>query len=131
LGTDQLLTSYQLFENKVDHTTYFGNKPAYIHGIHMLPISPISAYMRSPTFVSQEWAQYFSNGRAAQESDRAWQNILFANLAIIDPLASLNHFMSPKFDYGSLDSGASRTWYLAYAAALNGNLGARKPRHSA
>jgi len=87
--------------------------------------------MRSLKFVSQEWTRYFSDGRAAQESDQAWRNILMANLALIDPTASLKYFMSPNFDYTGLDGGASRTWYLAYAAGLGGNLGARKSKQSA
>jgi endo-1,3(4)-beta-glucanase len=44
-----------LFENKVDHATYFGSAPHLIHGIHMLPLSPASALLRARPFVYQEW----------------------------------------------------------------------------
>jgi len=44
-----------LFENKVDHATYFGTAPELIHGIHMLPLSPASALLRARPFVLQEW----------------------------------------------------------------------------
>jgi hypothetical protein len=105
-----------LFENKVDHTTYFGRNIEYIQGIHMIPINPSSAYTRSARFVQEEWDTYFSNGRAEQ-AEGGWRHILKSNQALIDPQASYNHFADPNFD-GQLDGGASRTWYLAYAAAL-------------
>jgi endo-1,3(4)-beta-glucanase len=39
-----------LFENKVDHATYFGMNPEYIQGIHMIPQNPSSSLIRSPNF---------------------------------------------------------------------------------
>jgi len=45
-----------------------------------------------------------------------WKGILFANYAIIDPVAAWNFFVSTTFDESWLDGGASRTWYLAFAA---------------
>jgi endo-1,3(4)-beta-glucanase len=106
-----------LFENKVDHTTYFGGEPAYVEGIHMIPLNPSSAYVRRKKFVQEEWDTYFSNGRADKVSG-GWKGILHANLALVDPQSSYNFFADPNFDYGMLDGGASRTWYLAYAASL-------------
>lgn len=38
------------FENKVDHTTYFGMNPEYIQGIHMIPLNPCSALIRTSNF---------------------------------------------------------------------------------
>ncbi|KUI55643.1 Putative endo-1,3(4)-beta-glucanase 2 [Cytospora mali] len=52
-----------LFENKIDHTTYFGNNIEYIQGIHMLPLLPATKLIRGDQFVSEEWDQYFSDGR--------------------------------------------------------------------
>lgn len=111
-----------LFENKVDHTTYFGNRIEYIQGIHMIPLNPSSAYTRPRDFVTEEWNTYFSEGRVNNIAG-GWRGILYANLALIDPRTSYNYFADPNFDYGSLDGGASRTWYLAYAAAML-NIGA-------
>ncbi|KAB8281464.1 glycoside hydrolase [Yarrowia lipolytica] len=39
------------FEHKADHATYFGMNPEYIIGIHALPTTPVSAYIRDPAFV--------------------------------------------------------------------------------
>ncbi|KAJ5678778.1 hypothetical protein N7462_007022 [Penicillium macrosclerotiorum] len=111
-----------LFENKVDHTTYFGNNLEYIQGIHMLPLLPNSAYTRQPQFVAEEWNAMFSANAStpAHEVDGGWKGVLFANLALIDPQASWDFFAQHKFDYSWIDGGASRTWYLAYAAGLGG-----------
>ncbi|KAH9864664.1 hypothetical protein J1614_010599 [Plenodomus biglobosus] len=105
-----------LFENKIDHTTYFGGNTEYIEGIHMIPLNPSSAYTRSKQFVQEEWDTYFSNGRVDQVVG-GWKAILYANLALIDPQRSYNFFADPNFDT-QLDGGASRTWYLAYSAAM-------------
>ncbi|KAF1941738.1 endo-1,3(4)-beta-glucanase 1 precursor [Clathrospora elynae] len=105
-----------LFENKIDHTTYFGANTEYIEGIHMIPLNPSSAYTRSRQFVQEEWDTYFSNGRAEQVQG-GWKNILKANQALIDAQASYDHFSDPNFNE-QLDGGASLTWYLAYSAAL-------------
>ncbi|KAF2134581.1 glycoside hydrolase family 81 protein [Dothidotthia symphoricarpi CBS 119687] len=106
-----------LFENKVDHTTYFGTNVEYIEGIHMIPINPSSAYTRPKQFVQEEWDMYFSSGRAGYTAG-GWRGILYANLAIIDPQTAYNFFSDPNFDWSWLDGGASRTWYLAYSAAM-------------
>lgn len=108
-----------LFENKVDHTTYFGTNIEYIEGIHMLPLNPSSALTRNSTFVTQEWDTYFSNGRV-DAIDSGWKGILYANLALIDPRTAYQFFAQSNFQPQWLDGGASRTWYLAYCAGLGG-----------
>lgn len=108
-----------LFENKVDHTTYFGNNIEFVQGIHMLPLLPSSALTRTRTFVQQEWDTYFSNGRA-DAADGGWRGVLYANLALSNPQAAWRFFSQDGFDVSWLDGGASRTWYLALAAGLGG-----------
>ena len=108
-----------LFENKMDHTTYFGNNIEYIEGIHMIPLNPSSALTRPRAFIQEEWQQYFSNGRADQVQG-GWRGILYANLAIIDPKTAWKFFAQDGFQNAWLDGGASRTWYLAWCAALGG-----------
>jgi endo-1,3(4)-beta-glucanase len=108
-----------LFDNKIDHTTYFGDNPEYVEGIHMLPLMPFSAYIRTPTLVAQEWTGYFSGGRVSSIVG-GWRGVLMANYAIVDPVAAWDFFADANFDPSHLDGGASRTWYLAWSAALGG-----------
>lgn len=104
-----------LFENKIDHTTYFGTNIEYIQGIHMLPLLPSTSYIRRADFVSAEWAQYFSDGRADSVVG-GWRGILYGNLATIQPGRAWDWFSRDGFDPSWLDGGASLTWYMAYSA---------------
>ncbi|KAK7736580.1 endo-1,3-beta glucanase [Cytospora paraplurivora] len=108
-----------LFENKIDHTTYFGANIEYIQGIHMLPLIPATQLVRGQDFVAEEWDQYFNAGRA-DKVDGGWRGVLYGNLATIDPKAAFDFFSKDGFDQSWLDGGASLTWYLAYSAALAG-----------
>jgi endo-1,3(4)-beta-glucanase len=86
----------------------------------MVPLMPFSPLTRSQNFVTEEWNTYFSDGKVAQaaEVQGGWKGILYANLAIINPRAAFNFFNQQDFDPSWLDGGASRTWYLAFAAGM-------------
>jgi len=84
----------------------------------MLPLAPSSAFTRPAAFVQQEWETYFSSGRA--NTGDGWQGILYANLALVDPKSAWDFFAMDGFSPEWLDGGASRTWYLAFSAALGG-----------
>lgn len=88
----------------------------------MLPLLPHSPYTRQQTFVTEEWNDIFAANacRPAQQVPGGWKGILFANLALIDAPAAWNFFAQHDFDYSWIDGGASRTWYLAFAAGLGG-----------
>jgi len=109
-----------LFENKIDHTTYFGTNVEYIQGIHMLPLLPSSPLVRSAAFVEEEWATWFSDGRA--DVDGGWRGILYGNLATAEPGTAWDFFTSSSFDSSYLDGGASLTWYLAFAGGMRAPL---------
>jgi endoglucanase Acf2 len=122
------LTLTQLFENKCDHATYFGMDPRFIQGIHMIPVSPISPYIRSASFVLKEWQQYFAattkdrvvallkESEGDRTGDDGWKGILWSNWAIVDPTEAWAFFSRPEFPKKWLDGGATRTWYLTLAA---------------
>ena len=113
--------STQLFENKIDHTTYFGANPEYIQGIHMIPLNPSTALTRKPSFIAEEWETYFNSTSAyPATSIGEWRGVLYGNLACIDPQQSWDFFAQENFNGIWLDGGASRTWYLAFAAAIGG-----------
>ncbi|KAI0459038.1 family 81 glycosyl hydrolase [Xylaria acuta] len=106
-----------LFENKCDHTTYFGSNIEYVQGIHMLPLLPSTKFTRPADFVKQEWATYFDKGRA-DKVEGGWKGILYGNLATIDPKTAWTFFTSKDFHPSWLDGGVSLTWYQAYCAAF-------------
>lgn len=111
-----------LFDDIIDYTTYFGTNTEYIHGIHMLPITPASSEIRQPTFVSEEWSSKLSS--IVDSLDSGWEGILRLNQALFDPLDSYNFFSASDFDSSTLlDDGMSRTWSLAFSGGLANSLG--------
>ncbi|GAV50381.1 hypothetical protein ZYGR_0U02370 [Zygosaccharomyces rouxii] len=104
------------FENKIDHTTYFGNQLQYIQMIHAIPITPASSFVRSSRFVQEEWEQKL---RPIVDSiDDGWKGIIMLNVALFDPNTSYAFFSSPNFTTKWLDGGQSWTWSLAYPGAF-------------
>lgn len=103
-----------LFENKIDHTTYFGTDVQYTQGIHMIPVTSISSYIRSPSFVKAEWNALLSS--IASTLTDGWRGILMMNYALWVPSTSLSFFSGSSYTDDYLDGGMSRTWALAYAA---------------
>lgn len=108
-----------LFENKIDHATYFGLNLEYIQGIHMLPITPISSFIRDPEFVRQEWEQLLQNH--VKTLDDGWKGILMLNLALYDPKSAWNFFKNPNFNKRWLDNGMSLSWCLLFCAGVGGS----------
>jgi endo-1,3(4)-beta-glucanase len=88
----------------------------------MLPLGPHSGLTRPADFVREEWVAYFSGGRADAVTGR-WRGILYANLALVDPVSAWTFFNQPNFDMTSLDAGASLSWYLTMTATLGGAAG--------
>ncbi|KAH3664192.1 hypothetical protein WICMUC_005852, partial [Wickerhamomyces mucosus] len=48
-----------------------------------------------------------------------WKGILMLNVALYDPATSYNFFSGSDFSTNYLDNGMSKTWSLAYTAAVN------------
>lgn len=106
-----------LFENKVHHTTFFGNEIESIQGIHMIPILPVSTVARKPEFVKEEWDAFFSNGRL-EDIDNGWKSVVLGNYATIEPQKAYEMLSSKTFQEKWLDGGTSLTWLLAYSAGM-------------
>ncbi|KAK6464841.1 endo-1,3-beta-glucanase [Scheffersomyces coipomensis] len=108
-----------IFENKIDYTTYFGSpdtNPEYVHGIHMLPITPVSSFVRLPVFVQQEWEEQIST--FIDNVDSGWTGILYLNQGLYDPNSSWGFFSSDNWSDTYLDDGQSRTWSLTFTGAF-------------
>lgn len=102
-----------LFENKIDHVTYFGTNTEYIHGIHMLPMTAALAVVRELEFVLEEWDQKLA--AIADSVAGGWRGILMLNLALYKPAEAWD-FFTESFSLEYLDNGMSLTWALAFVA---------------
>ncbi|WPK27535.1 hypothetical protein PUMCH_004927 [Australozyma saopauloensis] len=109
------------FENKIDYATFFGRGTIgdeFVHGIHMIPVTQVSSYIRGPTFVAEEW-----NAKLAGIVDRipnGWRGLLKLNQGLFDPRASWQWFAGGDWNRDLIDDGMSRTWSLAYLAGIGG-----------
>ncbi|CAI4616913.1 ASN_HP2_G0034930.mRNA.1.CDS.1 [Saccharomyces cerevisiae] len=106
-----------LFENKIDHATYFGMEPQYIHMIHAIPITSASSWVRTPNFVKEEWEEKMQP--IIDQVNDGWKGIIMLNMALLDPKFSYDFFSQPDFNRNFLDNGQSLTWSLAYSGAFS------------
>ena len=76
-----------LWSNKVDYTTWFGGNIEFIHGIQMLPFTPISEELLRPEWITEEYpvvAEALDDpGRMA-----GWRGFCYMAHAVIDPVAA-------------------------------------------
>ncbi|KAG0033899.1 hypothetical protein BGZ81_006920 [Podila clonocystis] len=98
-----------LFENKVDHTTYFSPRI----GIQMIPATPALPMVRRKVFVQQEWDGLLRT-RVDQIED-GWRSILMMNYATLDKDAAWEYFAATR--NVPLDDGMTKTWALFYVAS--------------
>lgn len=108
------------FDNKVAYTTYFGtpaDHPEYVHGIHMLPITPASSLIRTPSYVKEEWDDQIST--FIDDVGSGWTGILRLNEALYDASSSYKFFSSDNWSSTYLDNGQSRTWGLAFSGGIS------------
>ncbi|RLN87659.1 hypothetical protein BBJ28_00001137 [Nothophytophthora sp. Chile5] len=101
------------FDNKVNYTTWFLNEKYAIHGIQMIPVSPINELARTPAFVAQEWNDILSKEPIVTEVDTTvtWLSVLLVNAATVNQTDALQ-----KLQNTTLDDGLSRSWALYNAA---------------
>lgn len=110
-----------LFENKIDFATFFGRGTVgdeFIHGIHMLPITPVSSYIRGANYVKEEWDAKL--GGIVDQIPDGWRGILKLNYGLYDPREAWRWFARNDWQDNLIDGGMSRTWSLAYLAGIGG-----------
>ncbi|KAL6015775.1 endo-1,3-beta glucanase [Candidozyma auris] len=110
-----------LFENKIDFATFFGRGTVgdeYVHGIHMIPITPMSSYIRGSRYVKEEWDAKLAG--IVDKIPDGWQGILKLNAGLFDPRYSWKWFSRNDWQDNLIDPGMTRSWALAYLAGIGG-----------
>ncbi|KAE8910543.1 hypothetical protein PF003_g5573 [Phytophthora fragariae] len=102
------------FDNKADYATWFSAEKYCIHGIQMIPVSPINGLVRTTTFIQEEWDDILSKEAIVTGSDttNAWLSLLLVNEAAINPADALSKLVTT-----SMDDGLTRSWALYIAAS--------------
>eukprot|EP00903_Cladosiphon_okamuranus_P021661 g19915.t1 len=97
------------FESKIDYTTWFGDNVEYIHGIQNIPVTAVTASVRTPEFVREEWDQRLFE--VATLADGVWATVLYMSYATIQKHAAFGEMLTT-----GVDDGLRRSWALYWAA---------------
>ena len=98
--------------------TWFGDNTEYVHGINMMPFTPITEYLLRPSFVKEEY-KYLESFIEDPEQDNPadeWLSFIYLDQAIIDPQAAWDKIV--RMD--RLDGGNSMTNSLYWIATRPG-----------
>ena len=98
-----------LWSTKVGYETFFGNEPEFIHGIQMLPFTPISEELLRQDWITQGYPSFSEN--YATTSD-GWRGFMVMAKAIFNSQAAWNEAQA----LNSFDDGNSRTNTLYWIA---------------
>ncbi|GMF37314.1 unnamed protein product [Phytophthora fragariaefolia] len=101
------------FDNRVWYNTWFLDEKYAIHGIQMIPVSPINELARTSVFVEQEWNDILSKEDIVTKANTSitWLSLLLVNAATVNPMESLRLLKN-----ATMDDGLSRSWALYNAA---------------
>ncbi|OWZ23770.1 Endo-1,3(4)-beta-glucanase [Phytophthora megakarya] len=106
-----------LFDNKADYATWFSADEYMIHGIQMLPVTPVLEYVRTSTFIQQEWDTILSKLDivARDQQSNSWYSLLYLNYARVNKAQALLKLSQCS----SMMDGLSRSWALYMAAQFS------------
>ena len=78
--------------NKGSHTTWFGNRPEFIHGINFLPITSGSLYLgRNPEYIQTNYDAMVSE---LGGQPTMWKDVFWEYLALSDPDQALSYYIA-------------------------------------
>ena len=73
---------------QADYATYFGPNLEYKHGIHILPVTPISELLLSPAWVAEEYPVL---APALATAVDGWKGYIYADHAVSLPFCKLTN----------------------------------------
>ncbi len=82
-----------LWSTKVDYGTFFGGNTEFIHGIQMLPFTPITASLLEPAWVEEEYpvvAEALDSPTLAE----GWRGFIYMTHAILDPVTAWDEVLT-------------------------------------
>jgi endo-1,3(4)-beta-glucanase len=83
---------------------------------NMIPICPISSYIKTKTFAVNDWNRYF--GEDFIVADKTWTSLIREGQALVNAEKSYLFFSSSSFEFEYMMDGESRAYYSIYAAIL-------------
>ncbi|OQS03747.1 hypothetical protein THRCLA_03957 [Thraustotheca clavata] len=99
-------------EMSVVYSTWFGNLPSEIHGINLMPITPITSTLLRPDYV---WQQRQVLDSSSTPGPDFWPTLTLLDKAIVNASVAWQTLMSSNKPY---DSGNSASNSLLFVASL-------------
>ncbi|KAI8873074.1 glycoside hydrolase [Ramicandelaber brevisporus] len=100
-----------LWHSKADYATWFGGNPEYIHGIQMLPYTPVSAALLQPQWVREQYAA-MNGDSVVDRASQSWAEILVMANALVD----VNSARTKLAKYSQHDDGNSASNVLYWVS---------------
>jgi endo-1,3(4)-beta-glucanase len=100
-----------LWSTKAQYATFFCGADECIHGIQMLPFTPITEALLEPAWVAEEYPYVF--GKLQPSSGESWRGFIYLDHAVIDPAAAWQQVKT----LGSYDDGNTKTNSLYWVAS--------------
>ena len=110
-----------LWGTKVDHTTFFGANLEFIHGIQMLPFTPITEELLRAEWIVEEYP-VVSTVLTDPGLSEGWKGFIYMAHAVIDPNAAWSEAQT----LNGYDDGNTKTntlYWLATRPGLDGDGG--------
>jgi endo-1,3(4)-beta-glucanase len=99
-----------LWSMKAEYATFFCGAEECIHGIQMLPFTPITEALLEPAWVSEEYP--YIAGKLTPASSESWRGFIALDHAVIDATAAWAEVQALQ----SFDDGNTRTNALYWVA---------------
>jgi endo-1,3(4)-beta-glucanase len=99
-----------LWSTKAQYATFFCGADECIHGIQMLPFTPITEALLEPAWVKEEYP--FVAGKLLPSSGESWRGFIYLDHAVIDAPAAWQQVQT----LNSYDDGNTRTNSLYWVA---------------
>ena len=110
-----------LWGTKVDHATFFGANLEFIHGIQMLPYTPITEELLRAEWIEEEYP-VIQPATLSPDIGEGWKGFIYMAHAVIDPNAAWSECQT----LNGYDDGNTKTntlYWLATRPGLTGSGG--------
>jgi len=106
-----------LWSMKVDYLTFFGPNVEFIHCIQMMPFTPITEQLLTPSWVLEEYPVVSTAlNRTNPALGEGWEGFIYMDHAVIDPVTAWDEVQTLQW----YDNGNSETNTLYWVASRPG-----------
>uniref|UniRef100_K3WNK4 glucan endo-1,3-beta-D-glucosidase n=1 Tax=Globisporangium ultimum (strain ATCC 200006 / CBS 805.95 / DAOM BR144) TaxID=431595 RepID=K3WNK4_GLOUD len=99
-------------EMSVVYSTWFGDKAVYVHGINMIPFTPITTQLLNEEYVAYEYALLRQDFQDLPSND-IWRSVVVLDHAILDAASAWDELVTSVNAYDSWNSASNSMYWIA------------------